>query len=162
MIRKSISMLVVMLMALMTLVPAQSFADTCMDFTGEAARVSTPSANGRVNLRKSASNSGAVITTLVNSTSLVIHGKSGNWYKVCDIYTGFTGYMYKTYVAKTFQAIASGNVNLRRGAGTNYGVIQVIKKDVKLTVYQMGKSFSKVKSGSSIGWISNKYLYTGC
>jgi len=160
--RKLISMLVVVLIALTAFAPLSLAATS---YVGEAARVSTPIAAGQVNLRKSASMSGSVVATLPNTNPLVIQGKSGNWYKVRDLYTGTLGYMHKNYVAKTFIGTASGNVNLRKGAGTNYGVIKVIAKGSEVTVLQLGKSFSKVKRGSSTGWISNKYLqYTvlGC
>lgn len=161
--RKLISMLVVVLIALTAFAPL-SFAATS-SLVGEAARVSTPVAYGQVNLRKSASMSGSIIATLPDTNPLVIQGKSGNWYKVRDVYTGNVGYMHKNYVAKNFIGTVSGNVNLRKGAGTNYGVIKVIPKGSEVTVIQLGKSFSKVKRGASTGWISNKYLqYTvlGC
>ena len=162
MTRKFISMLVVVLIALTALAPLSYAAS---NLVGEAARVSTPLASGQVNLRKAANMSGAVIATLPNANPLVIAGKSGNWYKVRDVFTGKLGYMHKNYVAKTFIGTVSGSVNLRKGAGTNYGVIKVIAKGNEVTVVQMGKSFTKVKRGSSTGWISNKYLqYTalGC
>jgi uncharacterized protein YgiM (DUF1202 family) len=162
--RKFISMLVVVLIALTALAPL-SLAATSSSLVGEAAHVSTPSASGQVNLRSSAGMSGAVIATLPNTNPLVIVSKSGNWYKVCDVYTGKAGYMHKNYVAKTFIGTVSGSVNLRKGAGTNYGVIKVIAKDSEVTVIQLGKRFSKVSSRSTSGWISTKYLeYTvlGC
>jgi len=161
--RKVLSMLVVVLIALTAFSPVLSFAATYP--VGEAARVSTPKAYGQVNLRKSASMSGKIIATLPDTNPLAIQGKSGNWYKVRDLYTGTTGYMHKNYIAKTFIGTASGNVNLRKGAGANYGVIKVIKKGDEVTVIQLGKSFSKVRRASSTGWMSNKYLqYTalGC
>lgn len=163
MTRKLISMLVVVLIALTTCAPL-SFAATASN-VGEAARVSTPIENGQVNLRKSASMSGTIVGTLSNNNPLVILGTSGNWYKVRDVYTGNTGYMHKNYVAKTFIGTVSGDVNLRKGAGTNYGVIKVVRNGSEVTVVQLGTSFSKVKSGPSTGWISNRYLsYTvlGC
>lgn len=162
MTRKILSMLVVVLLALTVFAPLSLAATSPI---GEAARVSTPIASGQVNLRKTASMSGAVLATLANTNPLAIQAKSGNWYKVRDLYTGTTGYMHKNYIAKTFIGTASGNVNLRKGAGTNYGVVKVVKKGDEVTVVQLGKSFSKVKRGSSTGWISNKFLqYTalGC
>ncbi len=155
MTRKFLSMLVVVLLALTSFAPL-SLAATFP--TGEAARVTTPIASGQVNLRKTASMSGTVLATLPNANPLAIQGKIGNWYKVRDLYTRATGYMHKNYIAKTFIGTASGNVNLRKGAGTNYGVIKVVKKGDEVTVVQLGKSFSKVKRGSSTGWISNKFL----
>jgi uncharacterized protein YgiM (DUF1202 family) len=156
-------MIVVMLIALTAFAPLSLAASSSP--VGEAARVVTPVASGQVNLRKTASMSGAVLATLPNTNPLAIQSKSGNWYKVRDLYTGTTGFMHKTYVAKTFIGTASGSVNLRKGAGVNYGVIKVIKKGDEVTVLQLGKSFSKVKRSSSTGWISNKFLqYTalGC
>ncbi|MGI6239426.1 MAG: SH3 domain-containing protein [Christensenellales bacterium] len=131
-------------------------------FSGTAARVVTKSGNGHVNLRKSASTSGKVVTALVDGSKLVIRGESGNWYQVVDLYTGHSGYMHKNYVATTFSAVASGNVNMRKGGSTSYGIIKVIPKGTTVTVIEMGEGFSKIKSGADTGWISNKYLYTGC
>lgn len=162
MTRKILSMLVVVLLALTALAPLSLAATYPI---GEAARVTTPIASGQVNLRKTASMSGAVLATLPDTNPLAILAKSGNWYKVRDLYAGTTGYIHKNYIAKTFIGTASGNVNLRKGAGTNYGVIKVVKKGDEVTVVQLGKSFSKVKRGSSTGWISSKFLqYTalGC
>ena len=164
MTRKFISMLVVVLIALTAFAPL-SLAATTSNPVGEAARVSTPIVSGQVNLRKTASMASTVVATLPSTNPLVILGKSGNWYKVCDLYAGKTGYVHKNYIAKTFIGTVSGSVNLRKGAGTNYGVIKVIAKGSEVTVIQLGKRFSKVSSRSTKGWISNKFLdYTtlGC
>lgn len=53
----------------------------------------------------------------------------------------------------------TANLNLRRGPGRSYGVIKVMRKGVRVTLTgRAGNGFAQVRSGSSTGWASTRYL----
>lgn len=52
----------------------------------------------------------------------------------------------------------TANVNLRKGAGTQYKSIMVIKKGTLVKYHQTKNGWSKVNANGKTGWINNKYL----
>jgi len=126
--------------------------------TGDAGRVATNFASSRVNLRKTAGTSGEIVTSLPSGAKLIILETSGNWYKVRGLAAGQVGYMSKSYVESGFSGKATGDVNLRAGAGTGNGILKVIPKGGSLTVLSVGGSWSQVKYSGTTGYISNQFL----
>jgi len=125
--------------------------------TYTAGVVTTKYSGSNVNIRKSASTSGAIITSVPRNTKLMVLSTSGSWYRV-KTKSGVTGYISKSYVNAGFKATTSGSVNFRKGAGTSYSVIKVLSKGTSVTVRSVSGSWAKVTYGGKTGYISVKYL----
>ncbi len=53
----------------------------------------------------------------------------------------------------------TANLNLRKGPGTSYKVIKVLRKGVRVTLTgRTGHGFAQVRNGSGTGWVSTRYL----
>ena len=118
--------------------------------------VSTRYANSSVNLRKGAGTKYGVVASLKRGARLSITGSDGNWYKVTA--GDKTGYISKNYVSLGVSGTTTANVNLRRGASTNYGVIKVLAKGTSATVLSVNGNWVKVRSGDDTGWLYGKYI----
>lgn len=127
-----------------------------------AGKVSTE--GGRLNVRKSASASSQVITSLSNKKTVAIYGKSGSWYKV-EYANGKYGYSHIDYITPSASAYrayvntSGGMLNVRTGNNTSYPVKDKLPNGTSVTVISVGKSFSKIiYKGTTIGYVSSAYL----
>ncbi|MDY4734986.1 SH3 domain-containing protein, partial [Terrisporobacter sp.] len=118
----------------------------------DAATVKSGYTSTTVTLRKSASTKSAKLTTIKKGAKVTILKTSGKWLKVK--YNGKTGYVYKTYVKKTFTTKDySGkfklktDLNVRKGPGTSFVKAGTLKKGTVVTV----------KGKTSNGWYTITY-----
>ena len=118
----------------------------------DAATVKSGYTSTTVTLRKSASTKSAKLTTIKKGAKVTILKTSGKWLKVK--YNGKTGYVYKTYVKKTFTTKDySGKFKLktdltvRKGPGTSFVKAGTLKKGTVVTV----------KGKTSNGWYTITY-----
>ena len=115
---------------------------------------------------------------IASGTTVTVTDRSNSqWYAV-RLANGSTGYIFAQYLKVTgtssatptptqapsndgtVQAKLTADVNLRRGAGTNYGVIKVIGTGTTVTVTDASNSqWYKVKlSGGTEGYLFSEYL----
>ena len=135
-----------------------------------------------VNLRSGAGTNYSVVGCLRKNTKLTFVSTSlynSAWYKVKVTSTSKTGYIKKDYVkmdsstqpttqpttsASTVSGYVSDDyVNLRSGAGTNYSVVDCLRKNTKLTfvstsLYNSAWYKVKVTSTSKTGYIKKDYV----
>lgn len=123
----------------------------------ELGAVSTRYASSRVNLRKGAGTGYGIVKSLSRGTRVFIKDSQGNWYKVVTA-DGKAGWISKNYVSLGVSAQTTGNVNLRKGAGTSNGVIKVVPNGSTVTALAVNGNWVKVQAGSSTGWIFNRYI----
>ena len=115
---------------------------------------------------KSVIPSGSAITVTDTSNS--------QWY-VVRLSDGSTGYIYAQYIKitsataapapteapadGTVRAKTTADVNLRKGAGTNYGVIRVVGNNTAVTVTEATNTWYKVKlSNGTEGYLYAQYV----
>lgn len=123
----------------------------------DLAAVMTKTASGSVNLRSGAGTGYKTVARLSRGTKLAVTGKSGSWYKV-RTQNGKTGYISQSYVAFGVGGHVTGNVNFRKGASTNYGVIRQLSKGTSVTVHSVSGKWAKVTYGGKTGYVSISYL----
>ena len=123
----------------------------------DVGRVVTKYANSRVNLRKGPGTKYAINGSYARGAIAKITGSDGNWY-IVRMRDGQSGYMSKNYVSIGASGKTTANVNLRKGAGTNYGVIKVIGKGGSVTVLAVAGNWVKVKAGNATGYLYSKYV----
>ena len=116
-----------------------------------------------VNFRKGPSTSYASLGQLNKGDKVEYISVSGSWTKVK--YNGQTGYVYSQYVsqvnseAKTeVKYVNCSALNVRSGAGTSYSIITTITKNTKVEVISTSNGWSKIKVGTTTGYVSSKYL----
>ncbi|MCI9084726.1 MAG: SH3 domain-containing protein [Bacilli bacterium] len=54
--------------------------------------------------------------------------------------------------------ISEEEVNMRKGAGTNYGIIKTLKLNAQVTIIGIEGKWYKVKSGNDTGYVSKDYV----
>ncbi len=54
--------------------------------------------------------------------------------------------------------ISEEEVNMRKGAGTNYGIIKTLKLNAQVTIIGIEGKWYKVKSGNDTGYVSKDYI----
>ena len=128
-----------------------------------------------VNLR--AEPEGEVLRVLKSGTVLTVIGQNGSWYQVK--YSNTTGYVASAYVSKqtndggsaqpddsgsvtvgTTAYVTGGNVNVRKGAGTNYGIVDTLRTGTQITIYEQTDGWYRMTKDSLSGYISAKYVTT--
>ena len=130
-----------------------------------------------LNVRSGAGTGYSVIGTLKNGAKVNITGESNGFYQID--FNGKKGYVSKEYVQVSTSSnsgssnsggntqvtvIGTGTVttdvlNVRKGAGTNYGVIGTVKRGDKLQVIEkLSNGWLKIKFGSGTGYVSASYV----
>lgn len=120
--------------------------------------------SGRLNIRKSAGTSSAVIKSVKNKSNITLLSKSGNWWKV-EYAKGKTGYCHKDYIEKNsasyprYVNVSSGNLNVRKGAGTSYDIKAKLARGTRVVVLSQKNSYSRILyHGTKTGYVKTAYL----
>jgi|GEM_PF-801258 len=134
-----------------------------------------------VNMRAGAGNTYNVVKVLPRGAVVTASASTNGWYKVT--YSGTSGWVYSSYLASTTAADTTGGtpaapstpskpsttpaaathtttagLNLRKGAGTTYGIQKVLAKGTAVTALGTQGSWTRVTAGSATGWVSTAYL----
>ncbi len=159
--KKSLSIILTLIITFtMLLVPVKSYGAT---LTSQAGVVSISS--GKLNVRKSASTSSSVLTSLSNKAYITLISKTGDWYYV-EYADGKYGYCHKNYIkldsGKTATVkTTSTALNVRGGAGTSYAVIDRVLKNDIVIILSSSNGWSKILyNGVKTGYVSSQYLST--
>ena len=140
------------------IVPIKANAAT---LTSQAGIVSLSS--GRLNVRKSASTSGVILTSLSNGSYITLISKSGDWYYV-EYADGKFGYCHKNYIkldsGKTAKVVTQSTaLNVRSGAGAEYYIKDSVKKGEVVIVLSQSNGWSKILyDGVKTGYVSSQYI----
>ena len=128
-----------------------------------AGKVTTASTS--LNVRKSASTSSSVITTLKRNSQVTLINKSGNFWYVRYSTSGY-GYCSADYITVTSKDVktvktTSGNLNVRSSASTSGTILATLKSGTKVPVISTSNGWSKILyNGNKTGYVSSDYLTT--
>ncbi|MEW4267167.1 SH3 domain-containing protein [Priestia megaterium] len=119
-----------------------------------------------LNVRSGAGTNYASIGSVTKGQKLSVVSKSGSWYKIN--YNGRTGYVSSDYVQSsgtttppaenTTYTVTASTLNVRSGAGTNYGSIGSVTKGQKLSVVSKSGSWYKINYNGRTGYVSSDYV----
>lgn len=122
-------------------------------------------ANGNFNMRKSAGSKGEVVKKIKKGQALYIQKNSSGSWVYCKDSSGKAGYVPVKHINKAKNSSVymtcktTDNVNLRKGAGTSYGVITVVPSGTTMNMSDNGNSsWSKVSYNGSTGYLSKSYI----
>ena len=121
-----------------------------------------------LNLRQGKSTGTKVLVMIPKNTTLKVTQTSGSWSRTS--YKGKTGWVASRYLKnassstspapKTTYRWTTANVNVRKGPGTSYASLGVVRANERVTYIKTSKGWSNVKSSKGTGWITNRYLAT--
>ncbi len=147
----------VMLASLITAPFGASAAST----ESAAGRIATES--GGLNVRRSANTSSEIISSLYKGSYVTLMWRSGDWWYV-EFEDGKYGYCHSDYIdtvsasAKIVKT-ASGNLNVRSGAGTSYSRIGSLPSgEVVLVLWTTGEWSRILYNGTKLGYVNSSYL----
>lgn len=119
---------------------------------------------GRLNVRTGPSLKNNVITSVGNKTTVTVYSVSDGWAKV-GYANGKTGYSSTDYLNINKSSypmqvkLSSGYLNVRKGAGTSYGVKDYLYNGEKVVVLSVNGNWAKVVyHGNKTGYVHNSYL----
>lgn len=142
----------------------------------DAANMTATVKGGWLRLRSAPSTTASVINSYYTGTKVTILGSSGNWYRVKV--GNYTGYMQASYLnlnADTGSTSApsgnlnitawvtsqnGGNVRMRSGPSTTYGVIASYKVGTQVTILAKGTYWYQISVNGNIGYMMSTYLTT--
>lgn len=149
-----------LLVLVLTLVPALLFTAHAADDLPGAATVQTQSGN----LYVRSSPGGSVITSLAKGSYVTTLSLSNGWRKIQyakDKY-GYCSDKYLQAVTTAQNAtvtLTSGWLNVRSGAGASYAVVQTLVNQTEVIVLSESNGWSKILyDGTAIGYASSRYL----
>lgn len=140
---------------------AHPFGVSAASAESRAGRVAT--ASGSLNVRRSATTSSDIVSSLYKGSYLTLMWKSGDWWYV-EFEDGKFGYCHSDYIqtvsatAKTVKT-TSGNLNVRSGAGTSYSRIGSLPSgEVVLVLWTTGDWSRILFDGTKLGYVNSSYL----
>ena len=118
----------------------------------------------KVRLRSDTNTDSKIVDNANKGEVVVVVSKHGEWYKV--IYDLKEGYMHSDYVdASTtenaelgYAKVTGSSVNIRSGAGTSYGKVNLAKRGEKVYIVGINNGWYKVIFENTVGYIRSDYL----
>jgi len=118
-------------------------------------------ATGPLNVRSGPSTASAVVGSLQKSSYVTLLGRSGGWYQVQygKNAVGYASMSYVTAVEGRPATVTASALNVRKGAGTNYGVQDYLHSGDRVVVLSSANGWCRVVYyGTKTGYVSAKYL----
>lgn len=121
--------------------------------------------SGVLNVRKSASTSSAVVSTLKKNAYVTLVSKSGSFWRVkysASSY-GYCSAAYITAVSKAVKTVvtSSGNLNVRSAASTSSSKVASLSPGTVVPVISTSGNWSRIiYNGIKTGYVSSSYLKT--
>ena len=117
--------------------------------------------NSAANVRSGPSTSYQGIGSVKKNSTVTVLGKKGGWYRI-RLDNGLVGYTSGSYVKPiaTSGKITANGVNLRRGTGTGYSQVAVLRNGEAVTVLDVSENgWYKLKTAEGkTGWVKGDYL----
>ena len=150
-------------------------APTVTPAPSDPANEKTAKTTEYVNFRSGPGTNYSSKSVIPSGTAITVTDTSNSqWYAV-RLSDGSTGYIYAQYIKitsatapsapteapadGTVRAKTTADVNLRKGAGTNYGVIRVVGNNTAVTVTEATNTWYKVKlSNGTEGYLYAQYV----
>ena len=159
--KKLLSILLTLIITFSIVVmPIKSYGAT---LTSQAGIVSVSS--GKLNVRKSASTSSVILTSLTKGSYVTLISQSGDWCYV-EYADGKYGYCHKNYIKPDSGKTAtvktnSTSLNVRNGAGTSYAIKDSLPKGEIVIILSTSNGWSNILyNGTKTGFVSSQYLST--
>ena len=131
--------------------------------TMESKAGAVTTAEGPLNVRKSASTGSKIVTTLKKGSYITLISKSNGWWKV-EYGKNQYGYCHGDYITivqgtPAIVATQSGSLNVRKGAGASYAKVASLQKGEVVLHLTTANGWSRILyHGTKTGYVSSQYL----
>ncbi|PJN88429.1 mannosyl-glycoprotein endo-beta-N-acetylglucosamidase [Bacillus sp. mrc49] len=147
--------------------PAAGSAVTTQKTATKYVNVST----GSLHMRKSGTESAAVVAKLTRGTQVTVYSESKGWAKIKA--NGKDGYVNAKYLSATkpdqvtkaavtgktaTKYVTASTLNMRKGGNVSSSIVTRLSKGTQVTVYSESNGWAKVKANGKDGYVSTKYL----
>ncbi|WP_413304948.1 SH3 domain-containing protein [Bacillus sp. 1P10SD] len=131
--------------------------------------------SGSLNLRKSASSTATIITTLSKGTAVTVYSDANGWARV--LANGVEGYVSSAFLSNVkpnstsgsnsnpsatpvtkYVTVDSGSLNLRKNASSTATIITTLSKGKAVTVYSDANGWARVLANGVEGYVSSTFL----
>ncbi|MDY4138006.1 MAG: peptidoglycan-binding protein [Eubacteriales bacterium] len=135
----------------------------------------TSVATVKVNMRRSASSTAALVDRIPQGASVTVVGSKGNYYKVQ--YNGQSGYVMKEFISTAagdvatptpvvpptatgypYDTVTTASVNLRARQSVNSDKLATIPKGATITVHKVSGTFAQVTYNGQDGYVKTDYI----
>lgn len=86
------------------------------------------------------------------------YSSTGQWVRVENLNGWGSAYIHRSLMRFNWNAVTTGNVNLRKGPGTNYGKLGVAYTGTQFKILATDGSFARVDTGTGFAYVSLRYL----
>ena len=156
--KKILSIILTIILTGLTLLPLDTHA---VNTATKAGTVNISS--GNLNVRRSASSSSAIVSSLKKHTFVALVSKSGLWWHV-EYEKGKFGYVHGDYITTMSGkpmtvSISSGYLNVRSGPSTDYSKTgNLVKGETVIVLSQTGEWRRILYHGTKTGYVNSVYL----
>ena len=116
------------------------------------------SSDGFAAVRTGAGTSHTLLYTMSVGEKTSVYAAKGQWYRVSRADGWGEAYIYRTLLRFNWDAVATGNVNMRKGPGTTFEKMGVLPAGTNVKLLATDGSFARVDTGDSITYVSVRYL----
>lgn len=96
---------------------------------------------------------GTVVGKLKNRDSVDILDYQDGWFKI-----GTDRWVSANYIHNAYGRVTASSLNLRSGAGTNYAVIGMIKRNENVRLLNQSNGWYMILVDKKFGWVSGEYI----
>ncbi|PJN87355.1 SH3 domain-containing protein, partial [Bacillus sp. mrc49] len=126
---------------------------------------------GSLHMRKSGTESAAVVAKLTRGTQVTVYSESKGWAKIKA--NGKDGYVNAKYLSATkpdqvtkaavtgktaTKYVTASTLNMRKGGNVSSSIVTRLSKGTQVTVYSESNGWAKVKANGKDGYVNTKYL----
>ncbi len=86
------------------------------------------------------------------------YSSTGQWIRVENMNGWGGAYIHRSLMRFNWNAVTTGNVNIRKGPGTGYGKLGVAYTGMQVKLLATDGNFARVDTGSAIAYMSLRYL----
>lgn len=122
--------------------------------------------SGYLNVRRNATTSSGVVSTLKNKSYITLVSQEGSWWRV-EYAQGHYGYCHSSYirtvdVSSGTVSTAGSTLNVRSGAGTSYSRIGSLSNGSSVFILSTAGNWHKILyGGTKTGYVSASYIKLG-
>lgn len=116
------------------------------------------SKDGFAAVRAGAGTDHAMLYQLYVGDKTNAYSSTGQWVRVENMNGWGGAYIHRSLMRFHWNAVTTGNVNIRKGPGTSYGKLGVAYPGMQIKLLATDGNFARVDTGSSIAYMSVRYL----
>ena len=116
------------------------------------------SSDGFAAVRSGAGTGNTLLYTMNVGEKTSVYAAKGQWYRVSRADGWGEAYIHRTLLRFNWNAVTTGDVNMRKGPGTSFDKMGVLSSGTNVKLLATDGSFARVDTGYSVTYVSVRYL----